>query len=127
MPDFFGRPARFAVVGVTNTLVDIGVFATLIATTAVSPTFANVAGYSAGIANSYVLNRNWTFRDARASAWSRELTRFVGVNIAAMGLSTFVVWALAPVFGPVPAKLVSVAVTFAFSYTLSRIVVFRPA
>jgi len=127
VPDGFARPIRFAVVGVTNTLVDVGVFTTLVASTAVSPIIANVAGYLAGIVNSYVLNRNWTFWDARASAWWRQLAWFAGVNITALGLSTFVVWALAPVLGPLPAKLVSVAVTFAFSYTLSRTLVFRPA
>jgi putative flippase GtrA len=127
VPDGLARPIRFAVVGVANTLVDVAVFATLIASTATPPMIANVAGYSAGIVNSYLLNRNWTFSDSRGFAWRRELTRFITVNMAAMGLSTFVVWALTHALGPLPAKIVSLTVTFAFSYSLSRSLVFRPA
>jgi putative flippase GtrA len=125
--DDFVRPIRFAVVGVTNTIVDVGVFAILIAGTAVSPIIANVAGYLTGLVNSYFLNRNWTFWDARTFGWRRQLVRFASVNITALGLSTFVVWTLTPVLGPLPAKLVSVAISFAFNYALSRTLVFRPA
>jgi putative flippase GtrA len=85
---------------------------------------ASVAGYSAGTINSYILNRNWTFSELRTSAWRSELLRFITVNITAMGLSAFVVWALVPALGPLLAKLTSVAVTFVFTYTLSCAVVF---
>jgi putative flippase GtrA len=124
VPDGLVRPIRFAIVGVANTLVDFGVFATLIASTEVSPMIASVAGYSAGTVNSYIFNRNWTFSKLRTSAWSSELLRFITVNIAAIGLSTFVVLALVPALGPLLAKVTSVAVTFVFTYTLSCTVVF---
>jgi putative flippase GtrA len=127
VPDGFVRPIRFAIVGVANTLVDFGIFATLIASTAVSPMIASVAGYSAGTVNSYILNRNWTFSELRTSAWRSELPRFITVNIAAIGLSTFVVLVLTPTLGPLQAKLISVAVTFVFTYTLSCTVVFGRA
>ncbi len=125
MPDIFVRPVRFAIVGVANTLVDVIVFTTVIATTTVSPVYANVAGYSAGIVNSYVLNRNWTFSDMRRSAWRCQLAQFAVVSIIALGSSTFVVWALAPALGALSAKIISVAATFMYSYTLSRDFVFR--
>lgn len=47
MFDTLARPTRFTLVGVANTLVDVGVFATVIACTAMSPVVANIAGYSA--------------------------------------------------------------------------------
>jgi len=125
--DTLARPTRFTLVGVANTLVDVGVFATVIACTTMSPVVANIAGYSAGIVNSYVLNRNWTFADRRDSGLWQEFARFLSAGIATMSLSTFTVWATAPAVGSLPAKIASVMVVFAFSYLLNRVFVFPPA
>ena len=124
MPDCLVRPVRFAVVGVANTIVDVGVFSALVVGAAISPVLANLAGYAAGTINSYACNRGWTFADTTTARWRPQFARFVGVNIVVVGISTGVVWTLAPMIGPLPAKLVSVVATFAFSYTLSRTFVF---
>ena len=121
------RPIRFVLVGLSNTLVDIIVFTVLVAGFAVSPVPANIVGYIIGTINSFVLNRNWTFREAYETDWGGQFARFTGVNLAALGLSTAIVWTLAPFLGAVPAKLLSVLVTFFFSYTLSKAIVFRRA
>jgi putative flippase GtrA len=101
-------------------------FSILVAGTAVSPIVANVAGYLTGLVKSYFLNRNWTFWDARTFGRC-QLVWFASVNIAALGLRTFVAWTLTPGLGPPPAKLVSVAISFAFNYRLTRTLVFQPA
>lgn len=112
--------------GVTNTLVDVGVFAALVAASA-PVVAANAAGYAAGTLNSFVLNRGWTFRDLRGPRWGRQFAVFVGVNLAVLGLSTCLVWALAPLLGAVPAKLASVPFGVAAGYALTRALVFRAA
>jgi len=121
------RPIRFALVGLSNTLVDIAVFTALVAGFATPAVLANVFSYTAGTINSFVLNRNWTFRSADGSCWGGQFVRFASVNLAALGLSTAFVWTLAPLLGSVPAKLVSVFVTFFFTYTISKAFVFRRA
>ena len=108
-------------------MVDIVVFTGLVSGFALPLVPVNIIGYITGTINSFVLNRNWTFRDAYESPWRGQFGRFAGVNLAALALSTAIVWTLAPLLGPVPAKLLSVLVTFFFSYTLSKAIVFRRA
>lgn len=47
---------------------------------------AQICSYSAGIINSYVWNRNWTFRVKR-KADGKEIVRFLMINIAASGIT----------------------------------------
>lgn len=56
------QAGRFAIVGVANTLVDFGVFTLLTHLLGVGVYLSQVAGYCAGVVNSYLLNRSWTFR-----------------------------------------------------------------
>lgn len=51
---------KFALVGVVNTLIDFAVYA-LLTTIGVNYILAQWISYSAGILNSYVMNRKWTF------------------------------------------------------------------
>ncbi|MED4787000.1 GtrA family protein [Bacillus atrophaeus] len=66
---------RFCTVGVGNTLIDFGVFFLLTACH-VPYLPAQICSYSAGIINSYVWNRNWTFRVKR-KADGKEIVRFL--------------------------------------------------
>ena len=68
---------RFCTVGVGNTLIDFGVFFLL--------TACHVS-YTAGIVNSYVWTRNWTFCVKR-KADGKEIVRFLMINIAASGIT----------------------------------------
>lgn len=52
---------KFALVGVVNTLIDFAVYA-LLTTIGVNYILAQWISYSAGILNSYVMNRKWTFK-----------------------------------------------------------------
>lgn len=63
---------KFALVGVTNTLVCLGTIFVLSSIPGVSYKAANVAGYILGLINSFVLNRIWTFRST-----DRILPQFV--------------------------------------------------
>ncbi|MCE0741284.1 GtrA family protein [Bacillus sp. G16] len=76
---------RFCTVGVGNTLIDFGVFFLLTACH-VPYLPAQICSYSAGIINSYVWNRSWTFRVKR-KAGGKEIVRFFMINIAASGIT----------------------------------------
>ena len=115
---------RFAVVGATNTLVDVALFTALVSTMSMRPVVANIISYSAGMANSYILNRSWTFRDSREASYKYQWLRFVIINLLILGISSLTIWQAAPVVGPFKAKLASVVITFAFGYLLNRVFVF---
>lgn len=52
---------KFGIVGVSNTLITALVIALLLKVLHVSDFTANVVGYLAGLINSFVWNRRWTF------------------------------------------------------------------
>lgn len=117
------RPLRFAVVGVSNTLVDFLVFFLLQGL--IGP-IAQAVGYAAGTANSYYWNRRWTFKTDQPRQ-KGELTRFLVVNVTVALLTTLLL-SLLDAFMPVWAAKVLVTVPgMALNYVLSKIWVFRPA
>jgi putative flippase GtrA len=80
----FGELIRFAVVGVLNTGVDMAIFF-LLTWFGISYVTAQVISYSCGTANSYLLNKFWTFRSSGRSY--SEIARFIIVNLASLGIS----------------------------------------
>lgn len=82
---------RFCTVGVGNTLIDFGVFF-LLAACHVPYLPAQICSYSAGIINSYVWNRKWTFRVKR-KADEKEIMRFLMINLAASGITFLLLYA----------------------------------
>lgn len=69
---------RFCTVGLGNTAVDFTAFF-LLTLGGVPYLLAQVLSYSAGVINSYILNRKWTFRVAR-KANIQEAASFIIVN-----------------------------------------------
>src|SRR3990172_2879977 len=59
----FGQISKFAVVGVLNTVIDLGIVNVMVLVFKLNPVMSNVVGVSAAITNSYILNKKWTFQD----------------------------------------------------------------
>ena len=81
------KAAKFAVVGVVNTLIDYGVFALLAQVLFVNVYLAQVISYSCGILNSYIWNRSWTFRSEN---------RFFGPTLVRFWRLTCACWGFPP-------------------------------
>jgi putative flippase GtrA len=79
-----GQLFRFGLVGVSNTLITITVYAVLTRVGVPAPV-ASTTGFAAGAANGYRLNRNWTFRGARGGA--RTVARYAAVQLLGAALS----------------------------------------
>lgn len=87
---------KFGLIGVSNTLVD------LLVTSALNAIFgiyylAKIIGYACGIANSYIWNSRWTFREERRRD-KREIVSFIAVNLVTLGLSLLLQWILRDVW-----------------------------
>lgn len=97
--------ARFAVVGVLGTLIDMALFAALHLALGLVALPANLLSYSAGMVNNFLLHRRWTFAAAAAPGTAahgravRQFARFAAVSFSALALNTLVVTLLAPVLG----------------------------
>lgn len=71
--------ASYAIVGVSNTIITLVVIAALTWLN-ISPLVANVLGFSAGLLNSYLLNKKFTFRRARKAAPVLEFFSAFGIS-----------------------------------------------
>ena len=94
---------KFALVGLSNTIVDmivnIGVtkLLELFFTGGWITYVAKIIGYCCGILNSYILNSRWTFKEERRQD-AREIVSFVAVNLIVLGISLGLIWVFTNVF-----------------------------
>jgi len=86
---------KFGIVGVINTAVDFIIFS-LLSVLGVHYTISQIAGYSGGTLNSFILNKFWTFEAGENKKKStQEILQFVLVNmlslvITEVGLSVLI-------------------------------------
>lgn len=81
----FKHLSRFSMIGVINTLIDFTVFSILHSLFGVSYVLSQGLGYSIGVANSFILNKKWTFSDRKANKKSiHEFFQFVVVNLISL-------------------------------------------
>lgn len=74
---------KFALVGILNSAIQYLVFLLLYSLVGTQYLLASVIGYVAGMTNSYILNRRWTF-GSRNQQLLTELGKFVVVNLVAL-------------------------------------------
>ena len=120
------KAGKFAIVGVANTLIDMGVYALLAQLMGVNPYFAQVISYSCGMLNSYVFNRSWTFR-SQARFFSPALVRFVILNLVMLGVSTGLLYRFLDQLGlhKMIAKVLATGFTLCLSFVVNRLWVFK--
>ena len=108
----------FSLVGVLNTAVHFAVFLVLFRFFGVPMLLASAIGYASGVANSYFMNRRWTFRVA-APPSTVEFLRFALVNLISLAVNLAVleflvrVAAIIPEVAQVAAIAASLIVNFA--------------
>ena len=117
--------ARFGVVGAVNTLLTLGVILVLGTALRVDYRAANAAGYAAGLACSFFLNRQWTFKSR--GAVPGQAVRFLVVFAACYALQLLVLMLLVDGGGwnHTVAQLLAMAVYTGAGFLLGRFFVFR--
>ena len=117
---------RFGLVGLANTAASYCVIWLLAPRMGVP--VASTAGYAAGVLQSFVLNRLWTFKTTRTIAkglWAGEALRFGLVNIICGGLFAGFTTVAAPHIGLLAATVGGVALVMPLGFILNRFIVFR--
>jgi putative flippase GtrA len=115
---------RFVVVGVMNTAITLGLIYGITAA-GLSYLIANAVGYLAGFVNSFVMNRQWTFRSSghpgkQAVLFSLVFALSYGIQFVALLVQTE--WLGVPVW---LAQAVSMVLYTAVNFLLNKIVTFR--
>lgn len=86
----FGQISKFAVVGVLNTIIDLGIVNILILKFGFNPVLSNIIGVSAALINSYILNKRWTFEDRSDDKNATQFGVFVLLSLVGMAINTVV-------------------------------------
>lgn len=105
---------RYLIVGVLNTLVGLGAFALALwlleGRVPLAHQLAMVANWATGTVHSYLWNRYWTFQ-AGTGAVSRQLPRFVLINLGLMALNAFMLEGLVRLLPALVAQVLCIGVT----------------
>jgi putative flippase GtrA len=120
------KAASFAVIGVVNTLIDLGVFLAAYNVFALPLIPANVLAWLVAVSGSYVMNSHITFaaESGRQLRW-RAYGAFVASGVAGVIANTMTL-VIASYWIPVlAAKLIAIGASFVVNFSLSHFVVFR--
>ncbi|HEY2480024.1 MAG TPA: GtrA family protein [Solirubrobacterales bacterium] len=110
-PDNWIQLAKFALVGGSGYVINLGVFTVLGNDLGIGHQVAAVAAFAVAVVNNFLWNRYWTFRSGAGSA-GFQAAQFFAVSIASLGLNLAVlelIWR-AGVVGPIAAQAIAVAV-----------------
>lgn len=118
------RFIKFGITGVMNTAVDFFVF-TVLSWVGVGIYLAQVISYSAGMLNSYTINRKWTFQ-TKGSFISAQMIKFIAANLTLLCVSLVVLKVATGVgLHKLIAKLCATAVTMVLGFIVNRLWVFK--
>lgn len=115
---------KFALVGAVNTSIDFIVYA-LFTWFNVNYILAQCISYSAGVLNSYMMNRKWTF-EQNGKRSNREFFTFIGVNLTTLVITSFLLTLLYKWLGIslLLSKLLVTAVSVGINYIGTKQFVF---
>ena len=124
-----GQALRFVIVGLANTVVDLGIFYALSLAMPLIP--AKAISYGLGICNSFIWNKYWTFSAAKSSKGWREFGLFVAVNLPPWAVNV-VIFTVLGLWLHSDSKLiylskafVAAVITVAWNFIGSRYLAFR--
>jgi dolichol-phosphate mannosyltransferase len=109
--------AKFALVGGSGYVINLGVFTLLGNDVGVAHQMAAVAAFAVAVVNNFLWNRYWTFRSGGGPA-GFQAARFFAVSIASLGLNLAVlelIWRSGAV-APITAQAIAVAVATPFNF-----------
>ncbi len=109
---------KFGLVGGSGYVINLIAFTVLVQAAGVHHIAAAVLSFGLAVTNNYLLNRAWTFRDARGGHAGFEAARFFAVSVGALGVNLAVLYGLvdlasAPV---VASQAIAVAVAMPFNF-----------
>lgn len=122
--------SRYFAASLIALIADLGTLSACLRLFHLSLPWAASIGFAAGALVAYLLSIRWVFRTrALASTPALEFLTFVGIGIAGLGVTQFVLWLGATKLGLLPelVKLGAAGITFAFNYIVRKSLLFAVA
>jgi putative flippase GtrA len=125
--EWIEQGVKFLLVGVMNTGIDVGLYFALtryVAAFAEANVAAKVVSYTAGVVNSYLWNRSWTFKSRDQSR--KTFVPFVLTNLIGLSINAAVLWlGLLLSLPEIMALLLATSVVLLWNFIISKVVVFN--
>jgi putative flippase GtrA len=90
------RFVKFALVGISGSVVDFGVFNILSSWLGVNSTLAQAVSFTLAVFNNFVWNRLWTYPETRKSSILKPFIQFGVVNVIGLGIRTLLFTLIEP-------------------------------
>lgn len=118
----------FLLIGTFNTLLDTGIFTTLInifGKNTQNILLFNVISFSTTIISAYTLNGKITFKDDNLTL--RKFVKYYISNIFGMFLNTIITYTMINIliFGMVTSKIIAACVVVIYNFTISKNYIFK--
>lgn len=120
---------KFGITGVLNTAVDFAVYTLCLEILILDIKIAQPVGQITAIVNSYLINKNWTFRDqqSRGNYNKAEMLKFLLINGGSAVINIFSVYILHDIFGvnEYVCKIPIAVLTIFINYFGNKLFVFK--
>jgi dolichol-phosphate mannosyltransferase len=109
---------KFGLVGASGYAINLVAFALLVNVAEVHHIVAAVASFCIAVTNNFVLNRLWTFSDARGGHAGFQAIRFFAVSVGALGVNLLVLYGLVDLANAptIASQAIAVAVAMPFNF-----------
>ncbi len=109
---------KFGLVGGSGYVINLIAFTVLVQAAGVHHIAAAVLSFCLAVTNNFLLNRAWTFRDARGGHAGFEAARFFAVSVGALGVNLAVLYGLVDLASApaVASQAIAVAVAMPFNF-----------
>jgi putative flippase GtrA len=116
---------KFAVVGVLNTAIDIGLL-NLLLYFGWNTILANTVAFLIAATNSFIWNKYWTFGDQKGD-WKKQLPFYLIVVTVGVGISNAFIYVFSLIFGwdINVVKIVSIGAVFSWNFLAPKLLIFR--
>lgn len=126
MRETFKQAIKYGVVGASNTLITAAVIWLMMRFTPASDVLSNAVGYAAGVLNSFILNRQWTFKSN--VKWTSGALKFgVVFGICYLMQLGLLVWVLDPYLpiDPYFNQLIAMAFYTVVNFVMNKFYTFK--
>lgn len=90
------RFLKFAIVGISGSVVDFGVFNLLLSLVGLSSTVSQAISFTLAVINNFIWNRLWTYPETRKSGALKPFIQFGVVNVIGLGIRTLLFMIIEP-------------------------------
>jgi putative flippase GtrA len=90
------RFIKFAIVGISGSIVDFGVFNLLSTLLGFASTLSQAISFTLAVFNNFIWNRLWTYPETRKSGALKHFLQFGLVNVIGLGIRTLLFMGMEP-------------------------------